>query len=263
VIGTILPGLLQAYVAASGEVKRKTLVVVYRALDVISWADSADPDLIRTGLASWGDWHQVLLHSIEAPETVSDLKSALRVLTLFYRDFPLFSKDFLPAAIKPIWVLMYSILPHFYQQVLYTKSSETLDTEDEDYSGMHGVAVLLLDLLSSLTLRPAVRQAVQLELVPILRTLANYLLLSAEQSRLKDTDPAQFLLDEDGESGQRSARSCALKLISELVEVFREEAALGVLTVAETLCREPLVKVTKVKERAVTNQMEISVRGEN
>jgi len=114
---------------------------------------------------------------------------------------------------------------------------------------MHGVAVLLLDLLSSLTLRPAVRQAVQLELIPILHTLANYCLLSADQSRVKDTDPTQYLSDE---ATQRSARSCALKLISELVELFREDAVRAVLSVADTLCRESLVK-----ERAVTNQVEI------
>ena len=250
-------GLLPVYANATAEVRRKIFVVLYRVLDVLSWADSVEPEVVQSNLSSWSEWHQILVQGIEAPETVADLKSVLRVLNLFYRDFPLYSKDFLPLAIKPIWVLMYSILPHFYQQVIYSKSVEALDAEDEDYSGMHGVAVLMLDLLSSLTLRPAVRQAVQMELVPILRTLANYLLLSADQSRLKDSDPAQFLLDEDNDLGIRTARSCAMKLISELVEVFRDEAVRGVLAVAEMLCRESLVKVTKVKERAMTSQQEI------
>lgn len=256
-VGTILAGLLQTYTVAKGEVRRKALAVLYRALEVIAWADSSEPETVNAELTTWPDWHQLLLQGIESPETVADLKAALRVLSLFYRDFPLHSKDFLPAAIKPVWVLMYSILPHFYHQVLYSKHSEDLETEDEDYSGMHGVAALLLDLLSSLTLRPAVRQAVQLELVPIIRTLANYLLLSADQARQKDSDPAQFLLEEEGETGTRSARSGALKLISELVEVFREDAVRGVISVADMLCRESLVKVTRVKERAMTSQAEI------
>jgi len=254
-VGTILAGLLQTYTVAKGEVRRKALAVLYRALEVIAWADSSEPETVNAELTTWPDWHQLLLQGIESPETVADLKAALRVLSLFYRDFPLHSKDFLPAAIKPVWVLMYSILPHFYHQVLYSKHSEDLETEDEDYSGMHGVAALLLDLLSSLTLRPAVRQAVQLELVPIIRTLANYLLLSADQARQKDSDPAQFLLEEEGETGTRSARSGALKLISELVEVFREDAVRGVISVADMLCRESLVKVTRVKERAMTSDL--------
>jgi hypothetical protein len=155
------------------------------------------------------------------------------VLTVFYRDFSTYSQNALGLIIKPVWMLMYSTLPIYFDYCIFSQEVDVKsDLDDSDY-GVEGMAIQLLELVSSLALRPSVMAALPTELEPLVQTIATYMFMTRDQQTRWYSDPNQFIQDEDKDEGLASVRSCCLALLSELIERFQEPALKALLATAE------------------------------
>jgi len=211
------------------------LKIIHQCLDKLCWADGVDPQLVHEMLGQ--SWPQVLAGLVDLLDTASRSteirRLVLRVLTVFYRDFSNYSQDALVHVVKPVWILMYSTLPLYFDHCIFSQEvGEKSDLDDSDF-GVEGMSIQLLELVSSLALRPSVMAALPTELEPLVQTVATYLFMTRDQQQRWHSDPNQFIQDEDKDENSNSVRSCCLALLSELVEQFREPALKALIGTAE------------------------------
>ena len=109
---------------------------------------------------------------------------------MIFRDLINFSKDSINQILKPAWKLLNSHLPIFTEVVAYNmpipKSEEDEEEiynfgnesfDSEENMGVEGMTFHLLELLSTLVLRPNVQALVKQGLVPLMTTVSHYLLI--------------------------------------------------------------------------------------
>lgn len=231
---TQLYPLLASYQAA--EVHILSLKIIHQCLDKLSWADGVDPQLVHEMLGlGWPQLLAGLVELLDLSSTSTEMKRlVLRVLTVFYRDFSNYSQDALSHIVKPVWVLLYATLPLYFDHCIFGQEvGGKSDLDDSDF-GVEGMAIQLLELVSSLALRPSVMAALPTELEPLVQTVATYLLMTRDQQVRWHSDPNQFIQDEDKDETLNSVRSSCLSLLSELVEQFREPALKALITTAES-----------------------------
>ena len=178
----------------------------------------------------------------------------MKCLTVVFRDLINFSKDSINIILKPAWKLLNSHLPVFTEVVAYHNPipvSEEPDSDQQDgelanYSfeeeekyGLEGMTFHLLELLSTLVMRPNVQALVMQGLAPLLTSVSSYLLIQHDHERLYLTDPTYFIADKSQELLKvETIRSQCLVLISSLIEVFGDLATQGVLLIIEKLLRK-------------------------
>jgi hypothetical protein len=135
----------------------------------------------------------LFLQIIQSKKQYFDVKkNALKCLTVVFRDLINFSKDSINMILKPAWKLLNSHLPIFTEVVAYHSPIPTPDEpdsdqddnyvgnesfEDDEKSGIEGMAFHLLELLSTLVMRPNVQALVMQGLVPLLTSVSSYLLI--------------------------------------------------------------------------------------
>jgi hypothetical protein len=94
----------------------------------------------------------------------------------------------------------------------------------------------LLELLSTLVLRPNVQTVVLQGLVPLITTVSSYLLIQSDQERQYVADQTYFIADNSQDLLRReSIRSQCLVLIFTLIEVFGDTATQAVLLVVQNI----------------------------
>jgi hypothetical protein len=155
--------------------------------------------------------------------------------------------------LRPSWKLLNSHLPVFTEVVAYNnplpKAEEGSDEEtaevgnesfdEEEKYGVEGMTFHLLELLSTLVLRPNVQQLVLQGLVPLLSSVTSYLLIQHNHEREYLGDPTYFLTDKSQDLLKvETIRSQCLVLISSLIEVFGDTATKGVLIIIEKLFKK-------------------------
>ena len=177
----------------------------YQLIRLISWADGIDNDLVERCLGdSFHGWMALFLQIIQSQRNQFNCKkNALKCLTVIFRDLVNFSRDSINMILKPSWKLLNRHLPTFTEVLAYNcplpgqddseNESEKYDpkadvpgdesfVDDEKY-GVEGMTFHLLELLSTLVLRPNVQQLVLQGLVPLMTTVCSYLLIEHNHER--------------------------------------------------------------------------------
>lgn len=177
----------------------------------------------------------------------------MKCLTVIFRDLINFSRDSINMILKPAWKLLNSHLPVFTEVLAYNnplpqqddasdEEAAEVGNESFDESEMYGVEGMtfhLLELLSTLVLRPNVQQLVLTGLVPMLTSVSSYLLIQHSHERVYRGDLTYFIADKSQDLLKvDTIRSQCLVLISSLIEVFGDVATQGVLMIIEKLFKK-------------------------
>ena len=102
---------------------------------------------------------------------------------------------------------------------------------NDDATGVEGLASQLLELISSVVIRPGRNESLLKELSNFVNSLLWYMMLTLDQQHLWKNEPNQFILEDDPDEGWRSARIAALKLVSDIIEIFGDTAVNVILQV--------------------------------
>lgn len=194
IVPILLPALLQAFTCEEAGVhgREQILHLFYLLIRLITWADGIDNELVETCLGEhFHNWMALFLQILQSKKRYFNVKkNALKCLTVIFRDLINFSRDSINMILKPSWKLLNSHLPVFTEAVAYNSPLPDVDGSDEEAAdignesfdeeekyGVEGMTFHLLELLSTLVLRPNVQQLVLQGLVPLLTSVSSYLLL--------------------------------------------------------------------------------------
>lgn len=261
----MLPALLEAFTCEEAGVRgrERILSLFYNLIRLITWADGIDNELVDKCLQDdFHQWMALFLQIIQSSpkQNFNVKKNALKCLTVIFRDLINFSKDNINMILKPAWKLLNSHMPIFTEVLAYNNpiplaEGEELDEEeDQDHddsslgedgemSGIEGMTFALLELLSTLVLRPNVQSLVTQGLLPLLTSVSSYLLLQRRHERIYRGDPTFFIADNSQDLLKiETIRSQCLVLISSLIEVFGDVATQGVLIIIDKLFQKSDIK---------------------
>lgn len=118
---------------------------------------------------------------------------------------------------------------------MYAKEFGSIDENDTEIGGVEGLVIQLLELITSLLIRPVMGNEVVNELKSLINTLTWYLPLTLDQEEMWTDDPNQFIVDEDIEEYLKSPRLSCLKLISVLVDMFTDSTVEAIVRVVESM----------------------------
>lgn len=101
----------------------------------------------------------------------------------------------------------------------------------------------LIELLTTLVQRQNLHEVVRQGIVPLMSTVAAYMIVPANRERYYQGD-YNYFIHEKGEDiyKERAIRNSCLDLISSLIEVFGDEAVESLLTILESLMAAPTPK---------------------
>lgn len=197
----ILPAMLQAFTCDEAGVRgrERILSLFYHLIRLITWADGIDNELVEQCLGdNFHQWMALFLQIIQSnPKKSFNVKKyALKCLTVIFRDLINFSKDNINMILKPAWKLLNSHMPIFTEVLAYnnpipcTEGEDAAGSDEEENDehnesfvedgemhGIEGMTFSLLELLSTLVLRPNVQSLVMMGLLPLLTSVSSYLLL--------------------------------------------------------------------------------------
>jgi len=227
----------QAAAANNVRVKERCLDVAAKCLESLSWADGVDQELVSSSLdSSWSNWFYLLIEIIGTDESSIEMKRlSLKMLTSFYRDFTTYSLSWYYIIIQPAWTLLHALVPLYQESVVYSKEVVANDMIENELGGVEGLTVQLLELITSIIIRPVIGPQVVGELKALINTLVWYLPLTVEQEELWSNDPNQFISEEDIEEYLKSSRISCLKLISELIDLFGDTSVECIVSVVESM----------------------------
>lgn len=230
----IMPALLELYKNNWNEVIRdKIIEVAGLCLESLSWADGVDNELVEMTLSgNWWTWFSLLSESIASPAVSFETKQkVLKLLTCFYRDYPIFSQKWIAGIIPVAWIMMYSLVPVYVERVVFNKDLVVNLTLEDNTTGVEGLSSQLLELISCVVIRPGRNETLVKELPNFISSLLWYIMLTVEQQELWKNEPNQFIVEDDPEEGWRSARITAIKLVSDVIEIFGDTAVNVILQV--------------------------------
>jgi importin-9 len=213
IVPILLPALLQAFTCEEAGIhgREHILNLFHLLIRLITWADGIDNELVEKCLGDhFHSWMALFLQILQSKKRYFNVKkNALKCLTVIFRDLINFSKESINMILKPSWKLLNSHLPVFTEVVAYNNpmplsddgsDEETADVgnesfDEEEHYGVEGMTFHLLELLSTLVLRPNVQQLVLQGLVPLLSSVSSYLLIQHEHEREYLGDPTYFVVD--------------------------------------------------------------------
>ena len=267
----ILPSLYSAFtndelVDAHG--REQILEVLYYCLRTVSWADGIDNELVDECLSeTFNSWMALFLQVIQTnPRSFFDIKkSALKCLTVIFRDFINYSRDCLSMILKPAWKLLNFHVPVYTEVIGYQasisdiveegqeegqKNDRGFESEDgEEAYGVEGMTQNLIELLTTLVQRQNLQEVVRQGILPLISTVSSYMILPYNRERYHYGDCNYFIHDKNEDIyKQRSIRNSCLDLISSLIEVFGDQAVEAVLAIIETLLQSRPTQTTIVDD---------------
>ena len=108
----ILPALQSSFMndeLVDAHSRELILEVLYLCLRTVSWADGIDNELVEASLGdTFNSWMALFLQVIQTnPKSFFYIKkSALKCLTVIFRDFINYSRECLGMILKPAWKLL-------------------------------------------------------------------------------------------------------------------------------------------------------------
>lgn len=141
-------------------------------------------------------------------------KNTLKCLTVIFRDMVNYSLECINMVLQPAWKLLNVNLSVYTEVVGYGKPIEFTEAEKETYSsqelkisidhrvesdveneetGIAGMTMQLIELLTSLANKGSIRNLIFVGIVPLITSVASYMILSNEQENEQVTDQAQFI----------------------------------------------------------------------
>ena len=231
----LLPVLLEIYEHVR-EVKAREQVIhlLSLMLESLSWADGVEQELVDRALGStWAAWFRHLTEVLASCNQVTMKQKVFKVLTIFYRDFNFTSQQYLVPVIPYIWIELYSLVPKYAELTVFNKESALNEILEDSAGGYEGLAAQLLELVSCVVVRPVKNELLAKELINFINVLMWYMLLTAEQQDLWKNEPNQFIIEDDAEEGWKSARLSAVKLVSDIIEIWSDQGIAQILHVLE------------------------------
>ena len=200
-------------------------------LESLSWADGIDQNLVdKTLNPTWWAWFNIFSESLNSQTVLLSTKQKiLKLLTCFYRDFSHFSQEWIIGIIPVLWVMMYSVIPMYAEKVIFNREKLINCALEDIPEGVEGLASQLLEFVSCVIIRPIRHDSLARELQNFVNALLWYMMLTAEQQTLWNNEPNQFIIEDDPEEGWRSARIAALKLVSDIIEIFGDTAVNAIM----------------------------------
>jgi hypothetical protein len=141
-------------------------------------------------------------------------KNALKCLTVIFRDMVNYSLECINLVLQPAWKLLNVNLSVYTETIGYGQSIEFNETEMETFTteelnitmdhgieseaeneetGIIGMTMQLIELLTSLANKGSIRSLIQVGIVPLITSVASYMILSQEQENEQITDQSQFI----------------------------------------------------------------------
>lgn len=169
--------------------------------------------------------------------------------------------------LQPAWKMLNVNIAIYTESVGYGKPIEN-DNEEEDIeygieseaedeqTGIVGMTMQLIELLTSLANKGSIRNLIQTGMVPLITSVASYMILSKQEEAKQIDDQSQFININNEIVYEHSVRNYSLSFISQLIENFDDEAVEAILRVAESF----LLSMSEDKQPSVeTNFDDVNV----
>jgi hypothetical protein len=259
IINKVLENLFSAFTNsdADGKIREKWLQLYYQWLRWVSWADGIDDKVIANALDdSFNQWMSLMVQLIQSnPKVHFDIKkNALKCLTVIFRDMVNYSLEWINLVLQPAWKLLNVNLSVYTETIGYGQSIEFNETEMETFTteelnitmdhgieseaeneetGIIGMTMQLIELLTSLANKGSIRSLIQVGIVPLITSVASYMILSQEQENEQITDQSQFININNDTVYEHSVRNYWLNFLSQVIENFDDDAVEAILCVTE------------------------------
>lgn len=177
-------------------------------------------------------------------------KNALKCLTVIFRDMVNYSIDSINMVLQPAWKLLNVNLSVYTETIGYGRSLVFNETEKETFSpeelkitmdhgieseaeneetGIIGMTMQLIELLTSLANKGSIRSLIQVGIVPLITSVASYMILSQEQENEQITDQSQFININNDNVYEHSVRNYCLNFLSQVIENFDDDAVEAII----------------------------------
>ena len=150
--------------------------------------------------------------------------------------------------LQPAWKLLNVNLAVYTENVGYGKPIEFSETEkqtfdvdqrstskgieisyDDSEPGIIGMTMQLIELLTSLSNKGSIRNLIFMGLMPLVTSVASYMILSNEQEEEHLDDQSQFIFVNNENVYEHSVRNYCLNFISQIIENFDDDAVEAIL----------------------------------
>ena len=257
IVSKVLENLFAAFTSSQSDSKihEKWFEVYYRCLRCVSWADGIDNKIMTSSLDdTFNTWMTLFIQVIQSnPKIHFDIKkNALKWLTIIFRDMINYSIECINMVLQPAWKLLNVNLAVYTENVGYGKPIEFSETEkqtfdvdqqstskgieisyDDSEPGIIGMTMQLIELLTSLSNKGSIRNLIFMGLMPLVTSVASYMILSNEQEEEHLDDQSQFIFVNNENVYEHSVRNYCLNFISQIIENFDDDAVEAILWVTE------------------------------
>ncbi|KAL6065637.1 Importin beta domain containing protein [Balamuthia mandrillaris] len=229
----LLPALLQLLSGTYSErFKMRAATILFSCLRWLAVVKGAHPeaaDVFKGYLPKWVEQFLPILAKEDRADADCGLKIAVvQNLVLLVNKFPKEIATFLPALIPPIWTSLVKGR-EIYDRCFVTGEEETVTAQDSDGDilGFESLVLILLELVHSLLEKSAFRKALSSVVPELLYLAMQYLQITTELEDQWESDPNEYIADEDDEQRLYNARASCIQLIQEVLQGFRAEGAKG------------------------------------
>ncbi len=148
---------------------------------LVAWADGEKDELVAREMHDFSHWMDIFATIIQSdPKKSFGLKSlCMRVLTIIFRDFLHYSKQYLESHLPKIWKLLTLHLP-IYTEVVIHETPESLNCDTSFLQEKQNIIKMsseLLDFISSLSHKESLNPIIKTIAVLLIATLSGYALL--------------------------------------------------------------------------------------
>ena len=253
ITGDVLPVIINIFKISKNNQKNreKCLIIISLFLNKLSYADGNDMELLEKSL----DKNNLMENAISLftsilvsnPKMLLDIKKwTIRILYILVRDMPIYSSKFFNVLIEPTWRLIVLELSLYGNSIIFNKGIEYTDEEeitmeeenhiyehgyesddDDEYKGMEGLIMELIDFTIDLLKRNSVIDALRPALFTFLLCIKGYLLMPHNSILLWKNNPNLYISEEYDEENINSVRSKTLGLIREISKEIDDDALLN------------------------------------
>ena len=174
----------------------ESLVLFYLCLASFSFADGTNNALVKECLEpTFEKWLHIFLELLRTPidNHLASKRYVFKILTIFFRDFPYYSKPFLRRMIGDIWAFFNKMPDLFCRNVLecanVAKEMEKNKLDDEYFEGVEedweneaeGLIIQIIELFLTILNKHEIQSLILNGLYPLTNTLIHLLMITRTQ----------------------------------------------------------------------------------